>query len=165
MPVKSGLPSAVRGIAVLWAWPDAGMKVPRSTAATAAPAARMASRIRVPMSPPPIALTEHLCRGAKKYPFTWSLSRHASTPGRVVQVSRRGEGPRNLQQIRSFRQRRRADADSFPVLLRFRHLLHSTVLVVDDTDRVEDVVGDRVEHVPHQFLDGNNGSHVSPELG
>src|SRR5213594_959681 len=52
MPVKSGLRSAVRGVGALWLWPYIGTMALRIATETAAPAARIASPIRVRMPTP-----------------------------------------------------------------------------------------------------------------
>src|SRR5262249_18965812 len=76
MPVKSGLPSALRGIAPLWARPDTGRTMEtRTPAAAITPATRIASPLRVRISPPRSRSMQHLRRGAKSYPLIRALSR------------------------------------------------------------------------------------------
>src|SRR6267142_4319490 len=72
----------------------------------------------------------------------------------VVLVSGRGERSTDPEQIRPFCKRDRPDADLVPVLFGLRRYVDNPVLGDGAADRVEDVVGQGIDHVLHQFLDG-----------
>src|SRR5947208_3544254 len=73
----------------------------------------------------------------------------------VVLVSGRSERATDFQQIRPFRKRDRTGADLVPVLFGLRLDVNYPALGDGGADRVEDVVGHGIDHVLHQFLDGD----------
>src|SRR5262245_8695964 len=83
--------------------------------------------------------------------------------GAVVLVAGRRERPLHLEQVDAFDERDRAGADLVPVLLGLRLDVDRAVFGDGRADRVEQVVGDRIDHVLHQFLDRHDRLEVAPQ--
>jgi len=83
--------------------------------------------------------------------------------GAVVFVAGRRERPPNLEEVRAFGERDGAGADLVPVVFGLRLDVDRPLPGDRGSDRVEDVVGDRIDHVLHQLFHRDDRLEVAPE--